>query len=487
MNEKSWNVYRSTLRWYSADQLLQYICRKSAYFINKDNKAEPPNLEYSSVFFNLSRLTIEQPIIITPVRLIDLAYYTVLFASDPYGNGISDQEFNFLYYQTDSLLQEKGKEQTKNIHGTPEAYLRIWSLVGEQIQFQTIPYKAVQNAIRELYILLELSKTRNLSYPDYSELIKQETGFDALTIERVLYTAAVYTIAGITNFKYLHLKEKQLRYFFPKVIALYTTDYHEVKGSILERQIFYTKPFVKTKAGNILPVSCFLSLYAYEHSILWIIRNHYARNGSGEFLNAFGCLFETYFEELLEAYVEKTNFERIEPTKNEERADWKLQLGDYCCLVEQKSSLLSLLAKQQECDHNKVIKFATTTIIKAMRQLHYTESALGEDKHIKIILLYEDYLIPEIMNYVFELPECDIENDHFYWIVTIDEMERLLYTYKHNRKVFDEIISEKIKRETESSKDGKRFQIILDRFRIRKNIYLEQDKFMKFEKATTRL
>ena len=40
-------------------------------------------------------------------------------------------------------------------------------------------------------------------------------------------------------------------------------------------------------------------------------------------------------------------YERI-PEAEEKRADWKLALGKYKILVEQKSSLLGLLAKQPE-------------------------------------------------------------------------------------------------------------------------------------------
>ena len=99
---------------------------------------------------------------------------------------------------------------------------------------------------------------------------------------------------------------------------------------------------------------------------------------------------------MLYRYVEEDLYRRIEENKKDERADWELQLCGYHFIIEQKSSLIDLIAKQQESSYENIEKYAQKTIIKALHQLRSTEQDLGKTKFIKIVLLYEDYLIPEI-------------------------------------------------------------------------------------------
>lgn len=83
------------------------------------------------------------------------------------------------------------------------------------------------------------------------------------------------------------------------------------------------------------------------------------------------------------------------------------------------------------------------TVIKAMSQLENTEKQFDNGKYIKIILLYEDYLKPELLDHIMDMPECKIENDNYYCLATINELEMLFNNVKTDRKLFDEIILEK--------------------------------------------
>ena len=84
------------------------------------------------------------------------------------------------------------------------------------------------------------------------------------------------------------------------------------------------------------------------------------------------------------------------------RADWKIVLGKYRFLVEQKSTILGLLAKQQESSINTIRQFAERNIIKALEQLKSTEDGLNDGQYIKIVLLYEDYLKAEALSEIFQ-------------------------------------------------------------------------------------
>jgi len=132
---------------------------------------------------------------------------------------------------------------------------------------------------------------------------------------------------------------------------------------------------------------------------------------------------------------------------------------------------------------NAIKDFALKTVVKAMRQLYKTEKDFNDVKYIKIILLYEDYLKPEILEQIFAMPECDVENDNYYWLVTIGEMERLLTVAKTNRKKFNDIICEKVERELNHSLAGKSIGQLLDENGVTGNEYIRQEKFMKYRNA----
>lgn len=188
-------------------------------------------------------------------------------------------------------------------------------------------------------------------------------------------------------------------------------------------------------------------------------------------MNYFGNLFEKYFAELLGCTLDKNEYEKI-PEEKEKRADWKICCGKHKILVVQKSAIMRLSAKQQGTDVSAIKSFAVKTVIKAMRQLERTENDFGAGKYIKIILLYEDYLKPEILEQIMDMPECDVENDNYYWLVTISEMERLLTVAKNDRKKFDDIICDKVDRELHHSLAGKSLDQLLDEHGVTDNEYI---------------
>ena len=209
------------------------------------------------------------------------------------------------------------------------------------------------------------------------------------------------------------------------------------------------------------------------------MRNHYQKQNSQAFVNVFGKYFEEYFFELLSTYLEKDEYERI-PECERKRADWKLKIGEYKFLIEQKSALMALSVKQQDSNVAASIDYYNKAIIKAIIQLHDTELEFNEGRFIKIILLYEDYVKPEVLNYVFKLKSCTVENDYYYWIVTIDEMERLLSLCSTNRDLFYRIIQEKIRRENEVTHEGRSiYQLLLEKG-ISDNPYLKLEKFQDY-------
>ena len=464
--------YYTALRQFELDELLIRINRESiAILYNSNHNA----VEFFSIPLRSidNKQTTRQEIIVSAWQLNDLAYHAINASNDYRGIIPSEKDIHLLCLETNSYMNEKEKVNLADIGSTPKLLFYVCGFMGEQLKMQTVS-EVFDNAARELYILFGLEH-KNLSV-DIPNIVLQETGVRwEVLISSLLFIWTLFLHNDDLENAMTHIQWNNnfKKDDFQKVIDRYTTDYSKIRQSGLGRQIFYTHPFVKTQRGKVISINTYLNLYLYEHSVLWALRDHYKKENSGLFLNLFGKFFEDYFQELLETYVEKEKYEKIENIKGE-HADWKLELSGYSMLIEQKSSVLGLSAKQQESSYSEVEKFTINTLKKALHQLKSTEKYYGK-RFIKIILLYEDYLAPEILDFFFNMPECDVENDHYYWIVTIDEMEKLLYIYKNENEIFMSIIEDKIQRENQYPKNGKRFRILLDNYKVeRKNSYIEE-------------
>lgn len=414
-------------------------------------------------------------------NLIDLAYEAICATNDFRGEeNIQDQHLYFLLTAMENVRQKEEKqfldtvsENEKNIFN-----FYLWGFCGEQFKIEA-PGKVFANAARELYIIFESSKkVKNM--PDISNVVVQETG---VGWEQVI-TSIFLIWFGSSITPYIAEIKKNIKFDaslsendFDKVVKRYSSRYDEVRNSNLGRQLLYIKPYIQT-SRDIISINNFLDFFLYEHCILWILRDHfnYQENGNRIFTSKFGECFEVYFEELLQTYFSSSSYRKI-PEGKISRADWEIITNDYCFLVEQKSALIGLLAKQQETDIEATKNFAKNNIIKAIKQLYKTQTDFSNGKYIKIILLYEDYLQPDILDAVFTMAECSVADDGYYWIATINELEMLFDLYQKDYNLFKDIVRTKLERDHSNSNEGRSLLMIMNERGINTDSYLMRDQF----------
>ena len=264
------------------------------------------------------------------------------------------------------------------------------------------------------------------------------------------------------------------------ILEYYSCTLEEIKMSDLKRQIFYSKPLIKTPDNNFIISNYHLFFFCFQECVYWLIRDYYNQNGSRAFTSEYGKCFEDYFHELLNEYLSNEQFERIQEGRTQ-KADWKLTIGDYKLLVEQKSSLAYIGVKQQTPDLEKAASFLRKTWGKANKQLDNTEKEISDGEYIKIILVVDDYFMDEALDIVFQVDDDLPENDGRYWLVSIDMMEMLLYTYKNVPDKFLLIMEEKMSLELEHSSDGRSFSMLFSKYDINKNEHINQHKFLKYK------
>ena len=242
-----------------------------------------------------------------------------------------------------------------------------------------------------------------------------------------------------------------------RVISYYSVTYEQVRNSSLRKQIFYNKPFVITqKTKETIAVSFYLVQMMIADGLYWLIRDYYHNNHWGtKFIIAFGEMFEDYFEELAGLYLPKNSWHKI-PEERKKSADYYVEVDEAVFLFELKSGLLGLGAKQQVPDVGQIDIFYNRNIKEAYEQLKASEQEYkGEKPVIKVFLLYESMTNTQMI--VGSLPEI-FEQDPRCYIMTIDDLEMLLATYKKDKSRFDDVVKALV----ENKRGGNDYKSVLE-------------------------
>ena len=224
-----------------------------------------------------------------------------------------------------------------------------------------------------------------------------------------------------------------------RIIKYYSINYKEVRNSKIGKQIFYSKPFVHTQEGDeYIMVSLYLVQMVFADGLYWLIRDYYLNKKMGQaFINAFGNMFEEYFKELALQYLPKDCCHKISEGQKKS-ADFCIEFENAVFLFELKSGLMGIGAKQQTPDIKQINSFIKRNIMEAYEQLKSSENNYQGDKPIiKIFLLYEYFDNSQMM--MTAMPEIFGENDRYY-IMSIQDFEILLCTYKNDVQKFNKII-----------------------------------------------
>lgn len=197
-------------------------------------------------------------------------------------------------------------------------------------------------------------------------------------------------------------------------------------------------------------VSFYLLVMTFADGLYWLVRDYYRNNNLGQqFINAFGEMFEDYFEELASIYLDQKQWFKI-PEQKKKSADYYVEFDDVILLFELKSGLLGIGAKQQVPDIQQIDTFYKRNILEAYEQLKNSEEKYcGEKPILKIFLLYESATNMQIiMSSILDI----FVKDKGCYIMTIEDLEMLLATYQNNRENFKKVIHKLIRNENTEGK-----------------------------------
>lgn len=415
----------------------------------------------------------------------EVTYYLVKHSNDYRGKRILNEiDILRLCQKSSQILEEKFCSNFESLPDTPSkmAYFSH-GFSQRQFIFQE-NHEVFWRFFRNAEILENISiEEGNLLNVD--KVLKEIFGFSAKDFNKLLF---VLIFSVLRNYDILSEKyKKDLLSFLTeddyqnltKIIDYFTADYDEYRNNDLKDKIIYFKPIIKTSNNKLVIPNFYMLFKNLGDALYWVLRNYYYdKKPRGLFPSEFGRLFEKYTENLLNNYLEKNTFKHLEETKKEKIADWQLETEKYIFLIEQKSNLSILKARNIDFQL-KDLEISLGTYGNAIGQLDKTEKEVidkNNKKQIIKMILHYDYLpttqaLKELIGNRVNKSKEELENLLF---IGVSDFEILISLLGKEEKLFNKVIERKLSLEKKAScHEGTDFSLVFDEFKIYNNDYLE--------------
>ena len=331
----------------------------------------------------------------------------------------------------------------------------VLGMTAEQFLYQRF-WWIFEKFNRDYYILMAATSFEHRNEIDTNAVVKDVFGYSAddyiAVLLCVFWLCTKHPDPLSAPEKLYHKKENTVltRKNIEEFIKYYSCTYKELRENPLGKQLLYSKPFVCTQRHkSYLSVSIFLVAMMLANSLYWLVRDYYLEKGKKEnrndqtFVNAFGVLFEDYIKDLASKYCVPSEWRQLPAPSKKKGADFMFDFGSLQVIIESKSALLKLDAKQQIPNIQSINSFFDNTIKKSYKQLVSSYDDLRATTTIpivKVILLYDEFsntaIIERSMAEIFD-------TDFSCFVMTIRELEMLLYLHC-NDKVKEQLVVDQI-------------------------------------------
>lgn len=387
----------------------------------------------------------QEQVMLSAWDIQDIAYLSIVNANDYRREIITKEKAGVVVNLYRGYVNEHSKNKYIPNVKLPNVFKYMMGMTYEQFKYQNLAW-TYQSFCRNYHILQGSSRINRNEIIDINEITKELFGVcvDDFLVN-IIYLVWLCTRhpdplgeknnLSVKNGNHILNKEN-----LQKILAYYSVTYEEVRESPIQKQLFYSKPFVVTqKKEETIMVSLYLVQMLFADGLYWLIRDYYYKNGMGNrFINAFGTMFEEYFIELAELYLTKDMWYKIRENGNKS-ADFFVEFEEAVFLFELKSGILGINAKQQVPDVQQIDIFYKRNIWEAYGQLKMSEKEYqGQKPVVKVFLLYESMSNTQIL--MSSMPKIFVE-DKGYYIMTIEDLERMLVTYKNDKEKFQYIVS----------------------------------------------
>lgn len=423
------------------------------------------------------------PVMLSAWEIPDMAYISICYANDYRKKVVVKDEIGHIVNLYRGYVDDKpGNEYLKDAE-LADVFKYLMGITSEQFRHEALGW-VIQNFNRNYHMLLGSAKISRDKIININEIVQEIFGIsvdELLAIELIIMWLCSKHANPLSAPEDLYYKKagsfitkENLR----KVIEYYSTTYEEVRESKLEKQIFYSKPFVYTqKSKEYIMVSMYLLQMVIADGLYWLIRDYYLNNKMGQaFMNAFGEMFENYFEELMIEYMPDDSWHKI-ATQKKKSADYYVEIENVIFLFELKSGLMRIGGRQQTPNIEQIDDFYRRNIVEAYEQLkNSAEDYQGIRPVIKIFLLYEFTNNTQLI--MSSIPEI-FDNDKECYIMSIQDLEIFLATYKNERNKFSKVVEVMLNRSSKETEYSSVLNILNDQQAINNFHFVEEKDYLK--------
>ena len=479
------HAFQKLLKNYRLDDLLLLIGTLGREMFNSNEAVRfiPAEMtKKTGTLLGIKQEKVRGSITISAWGLIEIAYHAVLNTHD-----FAREAPNF-----DDLLEicneylDFENSQTGIVYQSDPSpkrlFLDLFGLAQKEFWFQQL-HLIREQFNRDVEMLEHIPKVVKGDI-DLDAIVKRITGFSIHTFRKILLSifamgAINSDISAMRVETSIAAVDKNLtRENIIKVAASYGCEYQDIRVSRLKHMFFYVKPIVHSTRNRYLIANQFLIAKKIADGIYWKLRDYYLTKNSNDnraFTKYFGECFEEYVRRLFVRYLEDGQYLRV-PEDTEERADWIVYSKHYQLVVEQKSTLMSLLTRDLHVELALYDEYFSK-LKRGISQLDKTAAAYStaERTTIEILLFYdhifmaENILKDQLISYLFP---GENHRERLLFLVTISDFELLMQILHEDNDLFDTIIQEKIDLENSESAEGRDFDQVIRKHYEKNNAYI---------------
>ncbi len=415
--------------------------------------------------------------------LLEIAYYAIANTHDFADSSPTFLDIVKICNEYTSFENSQSKEVYEHTDSSKRIFFDLFGIAQKEFWFQN-PFSLLLQFSRDVEMLQVLPEQIG-SDVDFNQVFKEITGYGIKDFRLILLIIVFMGLKsadlGVSNIDASLQKANPIltKENIYTVIRSLSAGYDTYRTSSLRQQCFYSKPIVHTSHGKYVLVNQFLAVKKFSDGVFWILRDHYARKDKTEsrkFTDLFDRLFEKYVENLFVCYLHGDQYDRI-PEGCEPRADWRIESCQYQIVLEQKSSLLSILLKDIHADIDRYDEFLER-LKKGITQLIKTANAYSsaEKQTVKLLLLYDQLYMSEniLKDLLVDYAKMDKEEAASFFIINIADFEHLVQILSKDEAAFNAIISEKLTLESTPSSKGKDFDQVIARHYSGNNLYVQE-------------
>ena len=429
----------------------------------------------------------EKELLLTSWDIPNIEYLSIIYSSD-YRKSmdvLSMQNLINAYRRFDNEHSIASEIANTDMAGIFRIFI---GMTAEQFRHQNLKW-IFERFNRNYYMLVEAKHLEHQKDIDVFSAVKNTFGYsmdDYIAMLLMVYWLCSKHPDPLTAPEHIYRKKDSTIFTkdnITRFVEYYSCTYEDLRNSPLGKQLLYSKPFIKTNQGNEYLASCIqLIMMLVADGLYWIVRDYYPKRYPKEnqkFPNVFGLLFEDYIKDLAATYCDPAKYICL-PQGKRKGADYLFDFDTMKMIVESKSSMIRLDAKQQVPNMQSIDNFLKRAIKEAYEQLNKSYYKLRDSTDLpimKVVLLYDEFsntaIIEKSIPEIFEVDSC-------VFVMTIRQFEILLYYHQHDKEKFQLLINKFIA-SMNSKVPVSNIDAIYDDMEIYDNPHI--DKMRYFEKA----